>query len=199
MESVKPNSTQILYLWDNDGDSEKEAWGVRPKLQEDRSSLSPYQLHILLSYTLKTTKEIIEILQTILTRISSSPCISSTAHKPSLSFGSGSQLFSFGHFRSYSMSALPASNTAPDNYSGQNITKWSEVWDIRALIFLRCPIGAGYILTYCNTDDLLCIQIKNVAPTHTPNIIININAIKIVFEDKAGKSASPSFSGNCMY
>ncbi|WZZ72927.1 hypothetical protein YC2023_084297 [Brassica napus] len=64
--------------------------------------------------------------------------------------------------RSYSMSALPASNTAPvtgpiktqsskpsfdhedwDNYSGQNITKWLEVRDIRALIFLRCPIGAG--------------------------------------------------------
>ncbi|CAN6933609.1 unnamed protein product [Brassica oleracea] len=131
-----------------------------------------------------------------MTRISSSPCISSTAHKPSLSSGSGSQHFSFGHFRSYSMSALPAPNTASvtgpiktqsskpsfdhedwDNYSGQNITKCLLI---------------SFFAAYCNTDDLLCIQIKNVAPTHTPNIIININAIKIVFEDKAGKSASPS-------
>ncbi|KAG5407937.1 hypothetical protein IGI04_004256 [Brassica rapa subsp. trilocularis] len=106
-----------------------------------------------------------DLIRTILTRISSSPCISSTAHKPSLSSGSGSQLFSFGHFRSYSMSALAAPNTGPvtgpiktqsykpsfdhadwDNYSGQNITKWSKVWDRRALIFLRCPIGAGQIL-----------------------------------------------------
>ncbi|CAN7108453.1 unnamed protein product [Brassica rapa subsp. narinosa] len=36
-----------------------------------------------------------------------------SAHKPLLSSGSGSQLFSFVHFRSYSMLALPAPNTAP--------------------------------------------------------------------------------------
>ncbi|KAF3506229.1 hypothetical protein F2Q69_00004947 [Brassica cretica] len=44
--------------------------------------------------------------------ISSTPDISSSAHKPLLSSGSGSQLFSFVHFRSYSMLPLPAPNTA---------------------------------------------------------------------------------------
>ncbi|CAG7883618.1 unnamed protein product [Brassica rapa] len=45
--------------------------------------------------------------------IRSTPSISSSSHKPLLSFGSGSQLFSFRHFRSYSMSALPVPNTTP--------------------------------------------------------------------------------------
>ncbi|KAF5746680.1 hypothetical protein HS088_TW06G00852 [Tripterygium wilfordii] len=44
--------------------------------------------------------------------LSSSTVISGASQKPTLSASSGSQLFSFGHFRSYSMSSLPQ-NTPP--------------------------------------------------------------------------------------
>ncbi|KAG2294522.1 hypothetical protein Bca52824_041191 [Brassica carinata] len=163
---------------------------------------------------------------------------SSNAHKTSLSSGSGSQLFSFGHFRSYSMSALPAPNTAQvtgpvktqsskpsfdledwDSYSGQTLRKsgTEELLSFRGVplerdrFSVRCglegicipgrrwrrkleiiqPIDINSFAADCNTDDLLCVQIKNVAPTHTPDIVIYIDAITIVFEE-AGKSASPS-------
>ncbi|KAL0717370.1 hypothetical protein Bca4012_066692 [Brassica carinata] len=173
--------------------------------------------------------------------ISSTSGISSTAHKTSLSSGSGSQLFSFGHFRSYSMSALPVPNTAPvtgpvktqsskpsfgledwDSYSGQTLRSGQKSGTEELLSFrgvplerdrfsVRCglegicipgrrwrrkleiiqPIDINSFAADCNTDDLLCVQIKNVAPAHTPDIVIHIDAITIVFEEE-GKSASPS-------
>ncbi|XP_050237601.1 uncharacterized protein LOC126687200 [Mercurialis annua] len=43
----------------------------------------------------------------------------------------------------------------------------------------------------CNTDDLLCVQIKNVSPESNPDIVVYIDAITIVFEE-ASKSVSPS-------
>lgn len=198
-----------------------------------------------------------------------SPGISSTAHKPALSSTSGSQLFSFGHFRSYSMSSLPP-NTAPvtgpmkvqsskpsfdiedwDSYSGQTVRNGQKSGTEELLSFrgvplerdrfsVRCglegicipgrrwrrkleiiqPIEINSFAADCNTDDLLCVQIKvcpcsavkhwcycgqlisgmhlnfslywqNVAPTHAPDIVIYVDAITIVFEE-AGKSASPS-------
>ncbi|CAH8260889.1 unnamed protein product [Arabidopsis lyrata] len=172
--------------------------------------------------------------------ITPSPGISSTAHKPAISSTSGSQLFSFGHFRSYSMSALPP-NTAPvtgpiktqsskpsfdiedwDSYSGQTVRNGQKSGTEELLSFrgvalernrfsVRCglegicipgrrwrrkleiiqPIEINSFAADCNTDDLLCVQIKNVAPTHAPDIVIYIDAITIVFEE-AGKNASPS-------
>uniref|UniRef100_A0A1J3JMW3 Uncharacterized protein n=1 Tax=Noccaea caerulescens TaxID=107243 RepID=A0A1J3JMW3_NOCCA len=172
--------------------------------------------------------------------ISSSSGISSTAHKPAISSASGSQLFSFGHFRSYSMSALPPT-TAPvtgpiktqsskpsfdiedwDSYSGQTLRSGQKSGTEELLSFrgvplerdrfsVRCglegicipgrrwrrkleiiqPIEINSFAADCNTDDLLCVQIKNVAPTHAPDIVIYVDAITIVFEE-AGKSASPS-------
>ncbi|CAD5323388.1 unnamed protein product [Arabidopsis thaliana] len=172
--------------------------------------------------------------------ITPSPSISSTAHKPAISSTSGSQLFSFGHFRSYSMSALPP-NTAPvtgpiktqsskpsfdiedwDSYSGQTVRNGQKSGTEELLSFrgvalerdrfsVRCglegicipgrrwrrkleiiqPIEINSFAADCNTDDLLCVQIKNVAPTHAPDIVIYIDAITIVFEE-AGKNASPS-------
>ncbi|CAG7889924.1 unnamed protein product [Brassica rapa] len=171
--------------------------------------------------------------------ISSSPGLSSSAHKPALSSASSSQLFSFGHFRSYSMSSLPP-NTAPvtgsvktqsskpsfdiedwDSYSAQTLRNGQKPGTEELLSFrgvplerdrfsVRCglegicvpgrrwrrkleiiqPIEINSFATDCNTDDLLCVQIKNVAPTHTPDIVIYIDAITIVFEE-TGKSASP--------
>ncbi|CAN8258955.1 unnamed protein product [Cochlearia groenlandica] len=172
--------------------------------------------------------------------ISSSPGISNTAKKPALSSASGSKLFSMGHFRSYSMSSLPA-NTAPvtgpikpqsskpsfdledwDSYSSQSQTLRQKSGTEELLSFrgvplerdrfsVRCglegicipgrrwmrkleiiqPIEINSFATDCNTDDLLCVQIKNVAPAHAPDIVIYVDAITIVFEE-AGKSASPS-------
>ncbi|WZZ28832.1 hypothetical protein YC2023_012233 [Brassica napus] len=172
--------------------------------------------------------------------ISSSPGLSSSAHKPALSSASSSQLFSFGHFRSYSMSSLPP-NTAPvtgsvktqsskpsfdiedwDSYSAQTLRNGQKPGTEELLSFrgvplerdrfsVRCglegicvpgrrwrrkleiiqPIEINSFAADCNTDDLLCVQIKNVAPTHTPDIVIYVDAITIVFEE-AGKSASPS-------
>ncbi|KAH0904302.1 hypothetical protein HID58_043805 [Brassica napus] len=171
--------------------------------------------------------------------ISSSPGLSSSAHKPAISSVSGSQLFSFGHFRSYSMSSLPP-NTAPvtgpvktqsskpsfdiedwDIYSAQTLRNGQKRGTEELLSFrgvplgrdrfsVRCglegicvpgrrwrrkleiiqPIEINSFAADCNTDDLLCVQIKNVAPTHTPDIVIYVDAITIVFEE-AGKSASP--------
>ncbi|KAF8100230.1 hypothetical protein N665_0229s0058 [Sinapis alba] len=172
--------------------------------------------------------------------ISSSPGLSSSAHKQAISSASGSQLFSFGHFRSYSMSSLPP-NTAPvtgpvktqsskpsfdiedwDSYSGQTLRSGQKSGTEELLSFrgvplerdrfsVRCglegicipgrrwrrkleiiqPIEINSFAADCNTDDLLCVQIKNIAPTHTPDIVIYVDAITIVFEE-AGKSASPS-------
>lgn len=141
--------------------------------------------------------------------ITPSPGISSTAHKPAISSTSGSQLFSFGHFRSYSMSALPP-NTAPvtgpiktqsskpsfdiedwDSYSGQTVRNGQKSGTEELLSFrgvalerdrfsVRCglegicipgrrwrrkleiiqPIEINSFAADCNTDDLLCVQIK---------------------------------------
>lgn len=132
----------------------------------------------------------------------------STSQKSSLSPSSGSQLFSFGNFRSYSMSALPQ-NTAPpapikaasskpnfdiedwDHYSSQKLWKSQRTGSEGILSFrgvslererfsVRCGLEGIYIpgrrwrrkveiiqpieiqsfAADCNTDDLLCVQIK---------------------------------------
>ncbi|CAA3022650.1 Hypothetical predicted protein [Olea europaea subsp. europaea] len=41
-----------------------------------------------------------------------------------------------------------------------------------------CSFSADY-----NTDDLLCVQIKNVSPAHAPDIVVFIDAIAIIFEE----------------
>ncbi|KAM0965036.1 hypothetical protein ACFX2C_021001 [Malus domestica] len=54
------------------------------------------------------------------------------------------------------------------------------------------PVEIHSFAADCNTDDLLCVQIKNVSPTHAPNIVVYIDAITIVFEEasKGGQSLS---------
>ncbi|XP_010549052.1 PREDICTED: uncharacterized protein LOC104820344 [Tarenaya hassleriana] len=172
--------------------------------------------------------------------LSSSPGISSTSHRSAISATSGSQLFSFGHFRSYSMSSLPP-NTVPapgpikaqtskpsfeigdwDSHSAHKLLKGQKSGTEELLSFrsvalerdrfsVRCglegicipgrrwrrkleiiqPVQIHSFTADCNTDDLLCVQIKNVAPAHNPDIVIYVDAISIVFEE-AGKSATPS-------
>ncbi|XP_048427851.1 uncharacterized protein LOC125471475 [Pyrus x bretschneideri] len=54
------------------------------------------------------------------------------------------------------------------------------------------PVEIHSFAADCNTDDLLCVQIKNVSPAHAPNIVVYIDAITIVFEEasKGGQSLS---------
>ncbi|KAJ8760845.1 hypothetical protein K2173_021883 [Erythroxylum novogranatense] len=53
------------------------------------------------------------------------------------------------------------------------------------------PLEIHSFAADCNTDDLVCVQIKNVSPEHTPDVIMYIDAITIVFEE-AAKSGPPS-------
>ncbi|KAG6735408.1 hypothetical protein POTOM_061987 [Populus tomentosa] len=125
------------------------------------------------------------------------------------SSSSVSQLFS--HFRSYSMSSLPQNSAPPpqpvkaqsskpnfdlenwDQYSSQKLWKSIYVpgrrwW--RKLEIIQ-PTEIHSFAADCNTDDLLCVQIKNISPEHIPDIVVDIDAITIVFEE-ASKSGLPS-------
>ncbi|KAL2344531.1 hypothetical protein Fmac_005816 [Flemingia macrophylla] len=53
------------------------------------------------------------------------------------------------------------------------------------------PVEIHSFAADCNSEDLLCIHIKNVAPAHVPDIVIFIDAVTIVFEE-ATKSGPPS-------
>ncbi|KAA8533018.1 hypothetical protein F0562_032865 [Nyssa sinensis] len=170
--------------------------------------------------------------------LSSSSNIRTTPTKPNFSTSSGSQLFSFGHFRSYSMSSLPP-NTAPsppvttpssrpnfdqedwDQFSSHKFMK-NQKSEGEALLSFRgvsleperfsvcCGLEGIYVpgrrwrrkleiiqpveihsfAADCNTDDLLCVQIKNVSPAHTPDIVVYLDAITIIFEE-ASKGGPP--------
>ncbi|QCD82715.1 hypothetical protein DEO72_LG2g3055 [Vigna unguiculata] len=53
------------------------------------------------------------------------------------------------------------------------------------------PVEIHSFAADCNSEDLLCVRIKNVAPAHVPEIVIFIDAITIVFEE-ATKGGPPS-------
>ncbi|KAK9088382.1 hypothetical protein Scep_027464 [Stephania cephalantha] len=55
--------------------------------------------------------------------------IGSVSHKSSFSSSTGSQLFSFGHFRSYSMSSLPPNTAPPVTSSSSKPISELEDWD----------------------------------------------------------------------
>ncbi|OIV93739.1 hypothetical protein TanjilG_16590 [Lupinus angustifolius] len=147
-------------------------------------------------------------------------------------------LFSFSHFRSYSMSSLPQTTNVPtgpvkaasskpsfeiddwDQISSQKFLRkkaGNELLSFRGVSLERerfsvcCglegiytpgrrwrrkleiiqPVEIHSFAADCNSEDLLCVQIKNVAPAHAPDIVIFIDAITIVF-DEATKSGTPS-------
>ncbi|XP_039069283.1 uncharacterized protein LOC120215785 [Hibiscus syriacus] len=54
------------------------------------------------------------------------------------------------------------------------------------------PVEIHSYAANCNTDDLLCVQIKNVSPAHIPNIVVHVDAITVVLEEssKVGPPAS---------
>ncbi|KAF9608153.1 hypothetical protein IFM89_007539 [Coptis chinensis] len=170
--------------------------------------------------------------------LSSSLGIGSASQKSSFSSSSGSHLFSFGNFRSYSMSSLPQNSTPPpaittsnsrpnfdldewDRLSPQKSLDGPEAGNAGLLSFrgvslepdrfsVHCGLEGIYIpgrrwrkkveviqpveihsfAAECNTEDLLCVQIKNVCPPHIPDIVIYLDAIAIVFEE-APKGGPP--------
>ncbi|MBA0744023.1 hypothetical protein Gogos_006665 [Gossypium gossypioides] len=166
--------------------------------------------------------------------------IGSPSHRSTLSASSGSQLFSFSNFRSYSMSSLPQ-NVPPsrgpakaqssklsfdldevDHYSSQKILKSqrTRIEDIlsfrgvsleRERFSVRCglegihipgrrwrrkleiikPVEIHSYSANCNTDDLLCVLVKNVSPAHIADIVVYIDAITLVLEE-ASKGGPPA-------
>ncbi|XP_057777103.1 uncharacterized protein LOC130995724 isoform X1 [Salvia miltiorrhiza] len=183
--------------------------------------------------------------------LSSSSSIRSTSVKPAVSSSSSSQLFSFGHFRSYSMSSLPpnatpsvatppaatqpaAAVTTPETKPTIDPEDWNQFsfkkfvgsgksGDEGLLSFrgvplqqerfsVRCglegiftpgrrwrrkieliqPVEINSFSVDCNTDDLLCVHVKNVSPAHAPNIVVFIDSITIIFEE-ASKGGPPLF------
>ncbi|CAI0627708.1 unnamed protein product [Linum tenue] len=52
------------------------------------------------------------------------------------------------------------------------------------------PVEIHSFAADCNTDDLLCVQIKNISPAHLPDIVVYIDAITMVFNE-ASKDGMP--------
>ncbi|XP_028804611.1 uncharacterized protein LOC114759576 [Neltuma alba] len=168
--------------------------------------------------------------------LSSNPAIGITVQRSNYSTASGSQLFSFTHFRSYSMSSLPHNTnlpTAPIKAASSKPSFDLNDWDPQK--FLRKNAKAEELLSFrgvslererfsvqcglegiytpgrkwrrkieiiqpveihsfhadCNSEDLLCVEIKNVAPAHVPDIVIFVDAISLVFGE-ATDSGTPS-------
>ncbi|XP_077219423.1 heat-inducible transcription repressor [Tasmannia lanceolata] len=167
-----------------------------------------------------------------------SSSIGGVSHRSTLSASSGSQIFSFGHLRSYSMSSLPQATVSPppavssyskpsfdledwDRFSSRKLAKSPEVGNEGLLAFrgvsleperfsVHCGLEGIYIpgrrwtrkleiiqpveihsfSADCNTEDLLCVRIKNVSPAHIPDIVIFLDAITIIFEE-APKGGPP--------
>ncbi|XWS34040.1 hypothetical protein CRYUN_Cryun21dG0005300 [Craigia yunnanensis] len=173
--------------------------------------------------------------------------IGSTSQRSAFSASSGSQLFSFSHFRSYSMSSLPQNVATPpgpvkaqsskpsfdldevDHYSSQKILKIQRTGVEELLSFrgvslererfsVRCglegihipvrrwrrkleiiqPVEIHSYAADCNTDDLLCVQIKNVSPAHIPDIVVYIDAITVVLEEASNGGPPVSLPIACI-
>lgn len=159
-------------------------------------------------------------------RLNSGSGIGNTHQK---SASSGSQLFSFGHFRSYSMSSLPQSPAPPsappkaqsskptfdlqdwDQCTSQKQFKGQRTGNEGLLSFrgislererfsVRCGLEGIYVpgrrwrrkleiiqpveiysfAADCNTDDLLCVQIKVYIMIFTEHVIITLTHIEIM-------------------
>lgn len=177
-------------------------------------------------------------------QLNSSSSIRSTSTKinppasASSSAAASSPIFSFGHFRSYSMSSIPPTTTVPPPTSPPTITnshrsttllgledhmssnksgkKNDEKGDSegeglvsfrgvpleperfsvccglqgiyipgrrwRRKIEIIQPVQISSFAADCNTEDLLCVQIKNVSPAHVPDIVIYLDTITIIHE-----------------
>ncbi|XP_047307688.1 uncharacterized protein LOC124911273 [Impatiens glandulifera] len=169
----------------------------------------------------------------------------STSTRSNFSSTSSSQLFSFGHFRSYSMSTTSPTELQPpaathsirpdielddwDLFPTDKFLKSSEHGIDNILSFrgvtlepdrfsVQCglegiftpgrrwrrkieviqPIEIHSFAADCNADDLLCVQIKNVAPENVPDIVIYVDSISIVYEEASKGGPPPSLPIACI-
>ncbi|KAL9328014.1 hypothetical protein ACSQ67_003017 [Phaseolus vulgaris] len=60
------------------------------------------------------------------------------------------------------------------------------------------PLDIHSFAADVNSDDLLCVQIKNVAPTHAPDIVIFIDTITVVFEELTQNGSLSSLPISCI-
>ncbi|XP_027361147.1 uncharacterized protein LOC113869163 isoform X2 [Abrus precatorius] len=177
--------------------------------------------------------------------LTSNSGIGSTSQR-SNSASSSSQLFSFGNFRSYSMSSIPQNKITPaapvkaasskpnfdledwDQISSQKIL-WKKT-SLEGLLSFRgvsleqdrfsvcCglegiyrpgrrwrrkleiiqPVDIHSFVADFNSKDILCVQIKNVAPAHAPDIVLFIDAITIVFEESTKNGTLSSLPISCI-
>ncbi|XP_057448329.1 uncharacterized protein LOC130739882 isoform X2 [Lotus japonicus] len=178
--------------------------------------------------------------------LTSNSGISSTSQRSNFPASSGSQLFSFGNFRSYSMSSLPQTTTTPNapvkavsskpsfdledrdrNSSKKYLWKKTGVEELlsfrgvslerdrfsvccglegiytpgkkwRRKVEIIQPVEIHSFAADFNSEDILCVQIKNVAPAHAPDIVIFIDAINIVFEESAKNGTQSSLPLSCV-
>ncbi|PKA52281.1 hypothetical protein AXF42_Ash010177 [Apostasia shenzhenica] len=159
------------------------------------------------------------------------------ATQRSTSSYASSQILSFGHFRSYSMSSLSQATMPPlatpynprtafdleefDRFTPEK-SKASDTANRELLSFrgvslvperfsVHCglegihlpgrrwrrklevvqPLEIHCFSAACTSEDLLCVQIKNVSPAHLPDITIYVDAITIIYEE-ASKEGPPS-------
>ncbi|XP_027097313.1 uncharacterized protein [Coffea arabica] len=164
-------------------------------------------------------------------QLSMSSSIRSTSIRASASASSGSQLFSFGHFRSYSMSSLPPNSTPTPSVTTPSPKPNTDVDDRDQFSFqkfeisqknrsegllsfrgvsleperfsTRCglegiytpgrrwrrkieiiqPVEICSTAADCNSDNLVCVQVKNISPVHLQEVVVYIDAITIVYEE----------------
>ncbi|XP_054825360.1 LOW QUALITY PROTEIN: uncharacterized protein LOC129322920 [Prosopis cineraria] len=60
------------------------------------------------------------------------------------------------------------------------------------------PIEIHSFNADCNSEDLLCVQIKNVAPAHAPEIVIFVDAISLVFGEATDGGPPSSLPIACI-
>ncbi|CAI9278388.1 unnamed protein product [Lactuca saligna] len=63
--------------------------------------------------------------------------------------------------------------------------RWRRKIEIIKPLEIRC------FAAECNTEDLLCVQIKNVSPPHAPDIVIYLDSISVICEESS-KDGTPS-------
>ncbi|XP_057761896.1 uncharacterized protein LOC130982062 isoform X4 [Arachis stenosperma] len=60
------------------------------------------------------------------------------------------------------------------------------------------PLEIHSFAADCNSEDLLCIQMKNVAPSNVPDIVIFIDTISVVLEETTRNGPMPSLLISCV-
>ncbi|KAG5050598.1 hypothetical protein AAZX31_02G020600 [Glycine max] len=178
--------------------------------------------------------------------LTSTSGIGSSSQGSNFSGSSSSQLFSFGNFRSYSMSSLPQTMSTPSapvkavsSKPNFDLKDWDQIssqkyfWKkmgFEGLLSFRgvsleqerfhvcCgleglytpgrrwrrklkiiqPLDIHSFAADVNSDDLLCVQIKNVAPIHAPDIVIFIDTITIVLEEFTKNGSLSSLPISCI-